>query len=501
MSPEVRQRAALRAARRSPRLPDAAVAAAAGSGMDLSRASRSLRYRGVCAQRLADIAAGPRTGLGLLALSHRLCPPAATAARLATGDPLAGTVTNTNIGTAADPFIGSRSYAMWPSNSDETLRRLAQRPYPQARAAAAQHPRCSPSLLQRLVFDPDPHVRAAVAEQPRCPHPALRALASDPEKAVRGSVAANPACPSDMLTVLAASEDTVVRGAAATNPRCPPGQLAVLIVDDSDYVRSGAAANPACPSDMLERFAAENSLAAARRAAAVNPSSPARLLERLAAHPGRRTAWTVLEAVAANPNCSVGVLKALTGIPVNPGEQQAENPARVRDNLDDCAVYTGAAIRAAAAANPSCTPQMLHKISETSTDPDVLAAVVANPSTPAETFESLVADGRHSMRPHRLRAAAAANPSCPPHVLQHFAEDPEDTVRAAAAANPDCPPPMLARLAADSSNQTRAAAAANPSLPADQLKALAHDVDPLVADTVAQRLRPVLPDPRGQVGV
>ena len=384
MSTKGRHRAALRAARRSPRLPGDA-AAAAGRGVDLLRALRAARHRGGCAQRIAAAAAGPPTGLRLLAVSHPLCPPpAAAAAALEVAD-----ITD------------------WQTR----------------RAAVIKHPRCPRDLLERLAFDPDPQVRSAVAKHPRCPPTALRALAADLDTAVLEHVAANPACPPATHALLAAAENTGVRAVAATNPACSRDLLATLITDDSDYVRSAAAANPACPLDLLERFAARDPAGPLRRGAARNPNASAVLLQQLAVDPGPRAPWTVLEGVASNPNCGAAVLEVLTGTDAHTDrdDEHAEMSARIGAKIEESGSYAYDEIRSAAAANPACPPEILRKLCESSTYVETLAAVVANPNCPAEIFESFADTGSVNGVPltgnKNSRTAAARNPACPPRVL------------------------------------------------------------------------------------
>ena len=64
----------------------------------------------------------------------------------------------------------------------------------------------------------------------------------------------------------------------------------------------------------------------------------------------------------------------------------------------------------------------------------ILAAIAANPNTPAESLQELAQSPLG-----KVRAAVAANASTPPETLLLLSKDPEEDVRAAATANPKMP--------------------------------------------------------------
>jgi hypothetical protein len=71
-----------------------------------------------------------------------------------------------------------------------------------------------------------------------------------------------------------------------------------------------------------------------------------------------------------------------------------------------------------------------------------------------------------------IRAAAAANPSCPMDIVKRLAEDRDAKVRAGAAENPAAPEEMLRALSSDSAAYVLVSLAGNPGCPADLLESL-----------------------------
>jgi hypothetical protein len=153
-------------------------------------------------------------------------------------------------------------------------------------------------------------------------------------------------------------------------------------------------------------------------------------------------------------------------------------------------------------------------------DPLLVAAIAANPRTPAEVLAAIAAADRPEWRRPRVGllralllpappeiagvdAALAGNPSSPPELLAtppgtgetgtafnlarnpatpaellaSLAESPEPSVRSAVAANPRAPAEVLARLAADESRPVRRAVAANAATPPAALSELARTDD------------------------
>ena len=99
----------------------------------------------------------------------------------------------------------------------------------------------------------------------------------------------------------------------------------------------------------------------------------------------------------------------------------------------------------------------------------------ANPICPASVLRRVAAaDNEYNQH---LRTGAAANPNCPPELLDVLAGDSNDLVRAAAARNPSCPPELLARLASDTSTDADVAmnALMNPSCPEQTLRQACGD--------------------------
>ena len=131
-------------------------------------------------------------------------------------------------------------------------------------------------------------------------------------------------------------------------------------------------------------------------------------------------------------------------------------------------------IRAAALANPVCPPQVLLAASRWMLTERALRAVATNPNCPPAAFEHLLAAGH---APLQARTAAARNRSCPPEMLDLLSFDRSQTVRCAVASNPNCSQRTLEALAADDYNVMRGNVAYNPSTPAETLAMLCGDPD------------------------
>lgn len=123
--------------------------------------------------------------------------------------------------------------------------------------------------------------------------------------------------------------------------------------------------------------------------------------------------------------------------------------------------------RAAAAASPICPPDVLSRLAR-DTDRDVVAAVAAHASLPADAAITIIG----TTADKAILRILASNLACDPTVLAWLAQEPAAATRCAVASNPNAPATLLSRLARDSSPRVRAAVIANPSTP-DGIKALA----------------------------
>ena len=128
-------------------------------------------------------------------------------------------------------------------------------------------------------------------------------------------------------------------------------------------------------------------------------------------------------------------------------------------------------VRAATAANSSCPAVSLIDLSS-HPHSGVRWRVANNPATPAAALCSL---SRKSDYHYEIRAAVAVHPACPLSVLERASSDPEALVRRKAAEHPLCPTGVLESLSTDSDLGVRIAVAEHPSCPAATLQSLSTD--------------------------
>jgi hypothetical protein len=152
--------------------------------------------------------------------------------------------------------------------------------------------------------------------------------------------------------------------------------------------------------------------------------------------------------------------------------------------LDDALLY---------AMSPTCAPELLEGLA-THPDAAIRAAVAANPSCPAEVFITLVGDNDPTVRAACvLRMVGDGDPS-----LCVLVGDNDPTVRGELATHSD-DPVVLTTLAGDSTPPVRAAVAANRFADVETVTALAGDTDPTVAAAaaaaVSERMVKVVIDP------
>jgi hypothetical protein len=131
---------------------------------------------------------------------------------------------------------------------------------------------------------------------------------------------------------------------------------------------------------------------------------------------------------------------------------------------------SGPARREAVAANPHCPPGLLEQLAGAPEEQWVRLAVAGNPSSSVTVLRDLAADPDE-----HLRITVACNPAAPGALVQLLAEDGSETVRAAALSHVSCPS-LLVRAAAKSKDAVeRAAVAGNLMCPPDVLPALGVD--------------------------
>ena len=129
------------------------------------------------------------------------------------------------------------------------------------------------------------------------------------------------------------------------------------------------------------------------------------------------------------------------------------------------------AVRAAAAANTSCPPHALTLAADARFEP-VRSAAASNPNTPVETLAA-----QANTRSYAVAASLAANPSCPAELLKKVVSNFKEQrgVIVAMASNPNCPPEEINRLSFGRDPVVRLAAIGNPSCCAETL-AMMHGI-------------------------
>ena len=145
-----------------------------------------------------------------------------------------------------------------------------------------------------------------------------------------------------------------------------------------------------------------------------------------------------------------------------PSTEPACTAALISVMLDD-----SVASKARVAANPSCPPEVLQQLAESS-DPHILCCVAANPNCPSRLLEQLATASDES-----VRHAAVANSRCPPEVLERLADSDTVWIADRALKNPGCGPEMLARYARRPQRTFHASIVRNSACPPEVLAYLA----------------------------
>ena len=233
---------------------------------------------------------------------------------------------------------------------------------------------------------------------------------------------------------------------------CPPALRRVAEMDRSLKARRAGTGTASWASTTKEIASAGPSAAAVVLATLSRPPRAG------ARHASRLSGYTRL-AAAADPDCAAAVLVRLAG----------DDHWRVRT---------------AVASHPGCPPLLLAVLAaNNSHEPIVRNAVASHPACPLDVFVRLAGEPNW-----HVRAGAAANPRCPPQMLRRFARD-DYPPRCAVAANPSCPPEVALTLADDNNNRVRAALAANPSTDVSLLGRLIRDRHPKVRSNATKTLR------------
>lgn len=301
---------------------------------------------------------------------------------------------------------------------------------------------CPRDLFDLLVLFDDPQVLVPLAANSCCPPQILASLAVHPDPMVRASVASNVSAPAE---VLGGFVDDVLSGVA---------------VSDRDRVRIGVSlgSNSALSASSLAKifFALADAGVVDDWGFCNNPSTPLSVLEHIV---GLGVPLEILAVVGRHSNCSdtlfSSVVSSLSGSSwlLN----LIEGMDVSRQEFLGFVRSSSVEVCAAAAANPSCPPDLLEQLSY-SAAVAVRAEVAANSSCPPSVLTRLISeslkDGVVQDGCFPIVCTAAENRFTPAQALVELSEAAVSSAGVQGvlftffAANPNCPPEVFARAAA-----------------------------------------------------
>ena len=386
---------------------------------------RSLDARGPCAAAAGAVVMSSGSEVRRAeTLKHPMCPPYAT--RAAGTDRLAG------VRSAV------RGVAGWSTDNSGDSRKVcaatAQRGSVAAQRDITYRSSCPP-LIMTVLCSPgrDWSVRASLADPwtSSSPH-VVAALAADPAREIRERVAFHPAAGSYLLERLASDSKPGVRIAVAHRPGgITEKVMRILAADRSPNIRGEVpSVAGGCPDDLLAALAADPVPRVRAKVAALT-SNAARAG---CPHP-------LLEQLAEDGDASVRAAVAAREVPQRLLRIFAADPAPT--------------VRAAAASNAACTPEMLLRLGADRRG-EVRRWVAAHSATPPQILPRLSND-----RAFAVRAEIAARSDCPQGAIERLASDEHPAVRTGAAQNPQLAPGLYRRLRDDAKVDVRRAAMRN----------------------------------------
>ena len=257
------------------------------------------------------------------------------------------------VGVTTDKTVATLKTLPARGGCAQTLAAAAASSNPAAMAAALMSRRCPPSHRRASAdntTNPAGTVSWAQRRRPRVG--LLRKLASS--QSARWVAAANGPCWPMLAVALSDDSDPDIGWAAMSNPCMEPHMFARSADIDTRYA---AALNPSCGRELLEILLCDNDFQTKHQAAewslagevlldaaaAVAQPGASRRLHRLTK--AWRTDPEKRESIARSKSCGPLLLEGLT-----------RDPERT--------------VRAAAAANPNCTPEMLRHLAESVDDGD-----------------------------------------------------------------------------------------------------------------------------------
>lgn len=384
--------------------------------------------------------------------------------------------------------------------------------------------------LRRVAANEDPAVRAALASTAHLPADLVVALADDPDVGVAAEAAMSPGLPEIVAQRLVTHPHTSVRRALACNEDVPASLLVAMeerrppepelcpacdgsghwlavhwscdgahqdALDDLDYALT---LNPRTPTGILDRFAAHHSqhvrwqlasrtdvsqqayrtlvqdpIPGIRAEVAANPAIGDELIRALADD----VTYDVRRRLAHNPAISLDVLERLAPSAKLGPTLLARIATATPTEVNSLATSSIAALRMLLAERQDLPKQVIDQLAGDG-DAKVVKSLATNPALSAEQLRTMV-----SAHGPRVAARIAANPSCPPNLLQQIARQTPPVRKALRriAEHPNAPAEAL--LACLDDPQARRIAASHPALPAQAILHLLTDADIGVATAAA----------------
>lgn len=242
------------------------------------------------------------------------------------------------------------------------------------------------------------------------------------------------------FAAFAAAKKTGSRILTAAHPACPAAVLALLATDSSAAVRRSVAANVLTPVEQLSALATDSDRKT-REMVAANPATSASVLLVLLDDP----LWSVRWAVVEHPNANLEVQHAICASP----------DAVLRGLLGEVQGLD-AEISARLLVDP--VPNVRHRLATRTTDPAVMAALLADDSNEARqglTMNLLITAEQSRLlardRTWQVRAVLAQQTGLPDDVYELLADDRSEAVRDWIASTGYAPRHVMDRLTGDKS--------------------------------------------------
>lgn len=388
-----------------------------------------------------------------------------------------------------------------PSTPQVTLLTLAKDESPEIRAAVACNTSSSAKIVTLLANDPDADVREAALSNPvfnLLEHIGIASLAEHEiahwaeadfgfedllgsydaivgEFETISAIAARGDAPEAFLKWVLDNGDAQMRSIVAGNNSIGSNIVKKLARDVSPLVRKVIAGRQGL-DEHIHRSLLGDRDEDVRRAACNNPVST------LSEDSNFNTVSDQqIRSLASNINTDQSTLRAI----LKKSEDAialhalARNPSSPIDVLRDL-YERGSSFYRSLAANPSTPIEILDFLSQEKGG-DIRSALLGNPSTSANTLQSLAEVSRDL----RSKTFIAKNPSTPPSTLEAYANGDSASLKKAVSSNVNVPDALAESLSKDSCPIIRGAIARNPSISLELLTLLASDSEPWVRSCVA----------------